>query len=473
MLWHSRVTGAIYVLDNVETRRFTEADQELLNLFANHAAVAVENARLMEQERRHTTELEKLVFERTGKLAESERRFRELADLLPQIIFEIDENGNVEYMNRAGFAATGLSEEEFSRRGLNAFHFLAPTEHDRATRGIQRVIAGEMIGEREFTVLRRDGTRFPVHVYTAPITREGKTFGLRGIAIDITERKRLEQKLRDSEERFRGIAERSIDGIFELDLEWRVTYVSPSVEPELGYKPEEVVGTSMERYLPESEIPKIASNMAALMNGMNVLGLQGEMLHKDGTRVAAELNASPILRDGKIVGVQGIVRNITERRKMENALRESEERYRRLLESMSEHIAVFDSEWRYLLANEALTRSVKIPREHLLGKKVTEVFPGIEKSAFFDAGERVMKSGRPATVTSEHTFEEGRTGWFESHIYPVPEGIMYTANDITERKRAEEELRSVRERLEYVITSNPVAIFTGRPHPDLSLGRRI
>jgi len=292
--------------------------------------------------------------------------------------------------------------------------------------------------------------------------------GVRGIVVDITERKRMEEALRVSEERFRGIAERSIDGIFELDLEGRVTYVSPSVERALGYKPEEVIGTRMESYLPESESPKIVSNFAALMKGMNVLGLQGEMLRKDGTHVSAELNASPIFKDGKIVGVQGIVRDVTERMKMENALRESEERLRRLLESMSEHIAVFDTEWRYLLANEALTRSLEIPREQLIGKKVTEVFLGIEKSAFFEAGERVMKSRKPATVTNEYTFEDGRTGWFESHIYPVPEGIMYVAGDITGRKRAEEELRAAKERLDYVVTSNPAVIFTSKPRSDRS-----
>ena len=136
MIWQGRVTGVIHVLDDTASRRFTQADQELLTLFANHAAIAVENARMLEQEKRHaeeltrySTNLEQLVFERTGKLAESERRFRELSDLLPQIVFEIDKNGNVQYMNRAGFAATGLSEEEFSR-GLNAFHFLAPAEHE-------------------------------------------------------------------------------------------------------------------------------------------------------------------------------------------------------------------------------------------------------------------------------------------------------------------------------------------------------
>jgi GAF domain-containing protein len=91
MIWQGRVTGVIHVLHDTASRHFTQADQELLTLFANHAAIAVENARLMEQERRHTSELEHLVFERTKNLAESERRFRELSDLLPQIVFEIDE----------------------------------------------------------------------------------------------------------------------------------------------------------------------------------------------------------------------------------------------------------------------------------------------------------------------------------------------------------------------------------------------
>ena len=193
MVWQGQVTGVIHVLDDTASRRFTEADQELLTLFANHAAIAVENARLMEQERRHTTELERLVFERTKNLEVSEIRFRELSDLLPQIVFEIDGNGNVEYMNRAGFAAIGLSEEEFSR-GLNAFRVLAPAEHERATRGIQRMMTGEMMGEREFAVLRKDGTAFPVIVYAAPIMREGKSAGLRGIAVDITDRKRAEDR---------------------------------------------------------------------------------------------------------------------------------------------------------------------------------------------------------------------------------------------------------------------------------------
>jgi PAS domain S-box-containing protein len=402
-----------------------------------------ERKRMENELHRYSENLERLVVERTGKLAESEKRFRELADLLPQIVFEIDENGYVQYLNRAGFAAIGLGEEEF-RRGLNASQFLGPAEQERATRGIQRVVTGERIGEREFTVLRRDGTSFPALVYTAPIVREDEAVGLRGIVIDITDRKRMEQKLRESEERFRGIAERSVDGIFELDLEGRVTYVSPSVEPQLGYKPDEVVGTPMERYLPESDIPKIAPNMTALMKGMNVLSLQGEMLRKDGTHVPAELNASPIFRDGKIVGVQGIVRNITERKLAEKALRESENQLRLMADSLPVLISYVDSEERYQFNNKAYEEWFGQPRADVTGRHVKDITGEPAYSALRPYLKAAL-SGKKVSFEGEMPYKHGGARYVSATYVPDSvngevKGLFALVTDITERKRMEEEL---------------------------------
>ena len=336
VIWQGQVTGVIDVLDD-RPQHFTQADQELLTLFANHAAIAVENTRLLEQEKRHAEELtrysinlERLVFERTRKLAESERRFRELSDLLPQIVFEIDENGNVQYMNRAGFAATGLSEEEFSR-GLNTFHFLAPAEHDRATRGIQRVIAGEMIGEREFTVLRRDGTTFPALVYTAPITREGKTVGLRGIAIDITDRKRAEIELRAAKERLEYVVTSNPAVIFTSKpradrSDYDVNYMSNRVVSVLGFKPEELIGHPEfwdSRVHPDDLRHYLAGVPHLWKDGQHTF--EYRFLHKDGTyRWIRE--ETKVIRDaaGEPVEVIGYWTDVTERKRMEVELVKSQ-----------------------------------------------------------------------------------------------------------------------------------------------------
>jgi PAS domain S-box-containing protein len=318
MLWHSRVTGAIYVLSDVETHPFTEAEQEVLSLFANHAAVAVENARLMEQERQHTSELEQLIFERTKKLAESERRFRELSDLLPQIVFEIDKNGNVQYMNRAGFAATGLSEEELSR-GLNASDMLAPAEHERATRGIQRVIAGEMIGEREFTVPRRDGTSFPALVYTAPITRGGKAVGLRGIVIDITQRKRTEEKVRAASLYARNLIEASLDPLVTISPDGKITDVNKATELVTGVSRDQLIGSDFSHYFTDPEKARRGYKEAFAKGFVKDYSLA--IRDKSG-KITDVLYHATVYRDetGEVQGVFAAARDITERKRMEEQL---------------------------------------------------------------------------------------------------------------------------------------------------------
>jgi len=192
MTWQGRLTGVVHVLDNKESRRFTESDLRLLELFANHAAIAIENER-------HSENLELLVAERTRKLAESERKFRELADLLPQIVFEVNDKGDFTFVNRIAFASTGYSQEDLER-GLNALQmFVVQKDQDRVKKNLTRLLNGEKLGPREYTVRRKDGSTFPVIVHSAPIFRENRAAGARGIVIDITERKLMEERLLKAE----------------------------------------------------------------------------------------------------------------------------------------------------------------------------------------------------------------------------------------------------------------------------------
>lgn len=138
-------------------------------------------------------------------LRESEKRYRDLADLLPQTVFELDERANLIFVNRNAFGMFRYSQEDFDK-GLSGLQMFIPEDRDRAKENIKRRLRGEKFGANEYTALRKDGSTFPVLLHSAPIVREGKPVGLRGIIIDITERKRVEKEMRElyeEEKRYR------------------------------------------------------------------------------------------------------------------------------------------------------------------------------------------------------------------------------------------------------------------------------
>ncbi|MFC2027255.1 ATP-binding protein [Chloroflexota bacterium] len=139
-----------------------------------------------------------------------------------------------------------------------------------------------------------------------------------------TERKLAEDALRESEERFRGVAERNFDMIYELDLEGRITYLSSAGEMLAGGKPEEILGTFFHDHLPESEKPKGIDALTTVSKGQSMHSYQLDIIRNDGSVVSFEFNSSPILKDGGVVGVYGVARDITERKRAEEKEREVE-----------------------------------------------------------------------------------------------------------------------------------------------------
>lgn len=130
-------------------------------------------------------------------LHDSRQRFKELVELLPQFVFEIDMNGNFTFTNNYGLETFGYSREEL-RGKTRAMHVVVPEDRERVIEDSRKVIAGEDIGGKEYTLQRKDGAALPVLLHISPIIKDEKTMGLRGIAIDITELKDAENRLKSS-----------------------------------------------------------------------------------------------------------------------------------------------------------------------------------------------------------------------------------------------------------------------------------
>ena len=134
------------------------------------------------------------------ELRRSEEKYRQLANLLPQIVFETNENGIVTFANRFAFESLGYTKEEYNK-GINVLQTIIPQDRDRAWNRMNRIIEGEKLVNTEYTALRKDGSTFPVMVYSTPILSNGKALGLRGIMADLSKVKRAHTALRESEEK--------------------------------------------------------------------------------------------------------------------------------------------------------------------------------------------------------------------------------------------------------------------------------
>jgi len=274
---------------------------------------------------------------------------------------------------------------------------------------------------------------------------------------ELAERRRVEHSLGESEERFRTLFERVNDGMYRSTHAGRFVEINPAMIKMFGFASKEemlAVDIKKELYFSPDE------------RGSHVLDTGQEetevyrMRRKDGSEIWVEDRGAYIHdEDGNILYHEGMLRDVTERIKAEQELRASEERYRLLLESIHDSIYILDREWRHTLVNEAASRFTGIPRNKLLGAKLTDLFPGVEKTPFFAAFQRVMDTRQPDVVSAEFRFSNGKTGWYEVLVNPVAEGILCISRDITERNHAEEALRQSEERHRTLFENSPVSLW--------------
>jgi PAS domain S-box-containing protein len=135
-------------------------------------------------------------------LRENGEKYKELAELLPQTLFEIDLTGNLSFSNPNSPQSFGYAQGVFDK-GLNAMELFVPEDRDRFSANKKRTLRGNNTGGSEYTMLRKDGSTFPVVIYSNPMSRDGKSVGLKGIIIDISEVKKKDMMLRESERKLR------------------------------------------------------------------------------------------------------------------------------------------------------------------------------------------------------------------------------------------------------------------------------
>jgi len=302
---------------------------------------------------------------------------------------------------------------------------------------------------------RKDGTTFPVEVTVSHSEFEGQEYVF-AFATDITERKQGEEALRRSEERFRSLVENASEFIVILDENAKITYVSPPIEKVLGYRQEDVLGmNAFERVHPEDR-PRLID---ALARGMGIPGhvetAEYRDRHRDGSWRVMESTGGSLLHDPAVRGIVLNTRDITERKRSEQALREREETIRALVETSRDWIWSIDAQGVHTYSNPAIEGILGYRPDDLVGKPSLDLM--------HDDDRKVVEAGLPGWIAEKRGWRnleirwrhrEGGYRYLESNAVPILDeagqltGFRGVDRDVTDRKQAEEEIRKLNEELE-------------------------
>jgi len=256
------------------------------------------------------------------ELMRAERKYRELSEELPEVVFELDANGVVTYVNKNAREMFGYTDEEIEK-GLHALQIISPVDHERVNGAIEKMMDGRSTGAvREYIATRKDGTTFPCIVYSNLVTDEnGSPAGIRGLLTDITDRKLIEEALMESEEKYRELADSLPQIVFEIGVEGTFTYVNRGGAELFGYTKEEVenILTPLD-VIAKEDRAKLVSRLQKLFHEGRTDPAEYEMLRKDGTTFPSIVYSEQVLKDGEPVGIRGIVTDITERKRVEEEL---------------------------------------------------------------------------------------------------------------------------------------------------------
>jgi PAS domain S-box-containing protein len=386
---------------------------------------------------------------------------RSLIEASLDAMVTIGVDGRIADANAATAAMVGLPRERVV--GTDFAEYFTEPEHARD--GYRRVFAEGSVRNYPLTLRSRDGSLVEL-VYNASIYRDsqGKVAGVFAAARDVTARNAAERAARQ----LAAIVESSDDAIYGKTLDGIVTSWNRGAERMFGYTAGEMMSRPVSILAPPEHQEEVPSLLARVAQGERIGHFETVRVRKDGVRIDVSISISPVRDEqGRIVGASTNARDITAQRRVQEALRVSEERFRTVFEASSDCILVLDRDYKYLYANEAAIAHVGATRDQVLGRNMRDALAHLPDfmHLWMVRVDRAFASGEQCFV-EDVSDVAGRRVSSESTISPLrnSQGEIYAVSvvyrDVTVRKEAEQKLHEAHARLQAFVEADIVGVVT-------------
>ena len=281
---------------------------------------------------------------------------------------------------------------------------------------------------------------------------------------NVARERKLKEALRASERRFRDLAERTSDWIWEINTQGSYTYANPIVENVLGYCPDEVTGKHFHDFFSKQGKEILKHNFfQTIAERKPISAFESRLIHKDGREVIVETNGVPFFdKAGRLLGYRGIHRDISERKRAERALRESEEKYRSIFESIQDVYYEVTLDGIILEVSPSIEEVSRYKREEVIGKSLYDIYADPKKRDEFV--KEILRDGKVTDYEILLKDKDGSqhycsiTAKLVSDEHGNPVKIIGSGHNITKRKKAEDSLRESEEKYRNLFENAPLGL---------------
>ena len=377
-------------------------------------------------------------------LHDREERFRAMADASPVRMFLVDAQGKNVYSNHVWCQVTGYTFNEALGDGWSKV--IHPKDRDRVFSEWEAYRRNHTTFDHVLRYLSKDGKVIWVRVRISPVRDGTSLLGHVGVVEDITEHRRAEEALKNSEERYRSIFESAINMIHVVDDQHRIIDVNETELHELGYSRSELIGKPLQEIIHPAFRAVTAAVIPDVRSGETIKSYESALLTKDGNKISVVANVVPRMVEGKFCGAQAILQDITERKRVEDALRASEERYRTLVETVPHGIEEIDASGIILVANAAHHEQYEYADGELIGMSILDLVATDSEREELRHYLNVLVTEQPPPTpyigqkrTKQGKVIDVKVAWnYKRDAQGQVTGFTSVITDITEPKRAGE-----------------------------------